>query len=101
MSDTVMTESTAAAAPVTASRPRPPVAAKPKPGAWAVELGRLDLPVAPVATSDSRVVRAIDLIAREAELLDRKDYKTWQDLYTSEALYIIRSTRRKPISRTR
>ena len=87
--NTVMTDSTAMAAPVTASRPRPPVTAKPKPGAWAPELGRLDLPVAPVSTSDPRVVRAVDLIAREAELLDRKDYRTWQDLYTPESLYII------------
>lgn len=84
-----MTDTTVIAAPVTLSRPRPPVAAKPKPGAWAVELERLDLPVADVPTTDRRVVRAVDLIAREAELLDRKDYKSWQDLYTPEALYII------------
>lgn len=48
-----------------------------------------DLPLAMVPTSDPRVVRALDLIAREAELLDHKDYVSWQDLYTRDAMYVI------------
>ncbi|WP_111510111.1 aromatic-ring-hydroxylating dioxygenase subunit beta [Mycobacterium kyogaense] len=42
-----------------------------------------------VPTSDPRVVRALDLIAREAELLDLKNYERWQDLYTQDAMYVI------------
>lgn len=45
--------------------------------------------LAPVSTADPRVVRAIDLIWREAELLDRKDYTTWHDLFTDDGLYVI------------
>ncbi len=48
-----------------------------------------DLPTAMVPTSDPRVVRALDLIAREAELLDLKNYERWQDLYTQDAMYVI------------
>lgn len=66
-----------------------PSPAKPKPGAWAASLQTFHLPVAEVSTADPRIVRATDLIAREAELLDRKDYEAWQQLYTADALYII------------
>lgn len=44
---------------------------------------------APVPTTDPRVVRAIDLAWREAELLDRKDYDTWIDLFTDDGVYVI------------
>ncbi|WIY01137.1 aromatic-ring-hydroxylating dioxygenase subunit beta [Amycolatopsis mongoliensis] len=44
---------------------------------------------APVPTTDPRVVRAIDLAWREAELLDRKDYETWIGLYTDDGSYVI------------
>ncbi|EMD24507.1 aromatic-ring-hydroxylating dioxygenase subunit beta [Amycolatopsis azurea] len=39
--------------------------------------------------TDARVVRAIELIWREAALLDAKDYEAWQRLYTEDALYVI------------
>jgi 3-phenylpropionate/cinnamic acid dioxygenase small subunit len=42
-----------------------------------------------VPTSDSRVSRAIDLVWREAELLDRKRYADWQELYADDATYVI------------
>ncbi|MFC8523720.1 aromatic-ring-hydroxylating dioxygenase subunit beta [Pseudarthrobacter sp. B4EP4b] len=38
---------------------------------------------------DARVVRAIQLIWREADLLDRKDYITWNELYADEGIYVI------------
>lgn len=42
-----------------------------------------------ISTADPRVTRAIDLIWREAELLDRKDYTAWQDLYTDDGYYVV------------
>ncbi|MER7077222.1 3-phenylpropionate/cinnamic acid dioxygenase, small subunit [Saccharopolyspora kobensis] len=42
-----------------------------------------------LSTTDPRVVRAIELIWREAELLDRKDYTAWNGLYADDGLYII------------
>lgn len=65
------------------------VARKPKPGAWAPEATARDLPVSYVPTTDPRIVRAIDLVSREAELLDNKNYEAWQRLYTDEAMYVI------------
>ncbi len=62
---------------------------KPKPGAWAPSVEARELPVAAVSTDDPRVVRALDLISREAELLDHKDYEEWEKLYLAEGLYII------------
>lgn len=38
---------------------------------------------------DPRVARAIELVWREAELLDRKQYATWQDLYAEDGRYVI------------
>jgi 3-phenylpropionate/cinnamic acid dioxygenase small subunit len=38
---------------------------------------------------DVRVSRAIELVWREADLLDRKDYTTWQDLYADDGVYVI------------
>lgn len=45
--------------------------------------------VSDVSVADPRVVRAIELVWREAELLDRKDYTTWQTIYTAEAYYVV------------
>ncbi|GHE78857.1 aromatic-ring-hydroxylating dioxygenase subunit beta [Amycolatopsis deserti] len=42
-----------------------------------------------VPATDTRVTRAIELIWREAELLDRKDYLVWQELYTPDAYYVV------------
>lgn len=39
--------------------------------------------------NDENVQRAINLIWHEAELLDRKDYLAWQELYSAEAFYVI------------
>ncbi|WP_232666557.1 aromatic-ring-hydroxylating dioxygenase subunit beta [Pseudonocardia sp. TRM90224] len=44
---------------------------------------------APIPTTDPRVVRAIELIWREAELLDRKAYESWNALYTDDGFYVI------------
>lgn len=40
-------------------------------------------------SEDPRVSRAIALTWREAELLDRREYESWNALYTEEALYVI------------
>lgn len=39
--------------------------------------------------ADPCVTRAVELVWREADLLDRKEYGTWQELYTHDGLYII------------
>ncbi|EME66670.1 aromatic-ring-hydroxylating dioxygenase subunit beta [Rhodococcus ruber] len=39
--------------------------------------------------TDSRTLRAIELVWREAQVLDAKDYRTWEQMYTDEALYVI------------
>lgn len=39
--------------------------------------------------TDPRVVRAIELVWREAQLLDDKDYPTWQNLFTEDGIYVI------------
>lgn len=39
--------------------------------------------------ADRRVGRAIELIWREAALLDAKDYETWEGLYTNDGIYVI------------
>lgn len=44
---------------------------------------------APHSTTDPRVVRAVDLIWREAELLDRKYYVDWNALYADDGVYVI------------
>ncbi|TDD08978.1 hypothetical protein E1181_05795 [Saccharopolyspora terrae] len=43
----------------------------------------------PTALGDVRVSRAIELVWREADLLDRKDYVTWQELYADDGVYVI------------
>ncbi|WP_020419226.1 aromatic-ring-hydroxylating dioxygenase subunit beta [Amycolatopsis sp. ATCC 39116] len=42
-----------------------------------------------VPLTDVRVARAVELVWREAELLDRKDYLVWQELYTDDARYVV------------
>ncbi|MYS85805.1 aromatic-ring-hydroxylating dioxygenase subunit beta [Embleya scabrispora] len=49
---------------------------------------RTDAP-APIPMTDPRVTRAVELVWREAELLDRKDYVTWNELFTDDGLYVI------------
>ncbi|MFC6063129.1 aromatic-ring-hydroxylating dioxygenase subunit beta [Streptomyces ochraceiscleroticus] len=46
-----------------------------------------DAPAAPLG--DPRVVRAIELLWREAELLDRKEYRAWNELYAEDGIYVI------------
>jgi 3-phenylpropionate/cinnamic acid dioxygenase small subunit len=43
----------------------------------------------PTTLGDVRVSRAIELVWREADLLDRKDYVTWQELYADDGVYVI------------
>jgi 3-phenylpropionate/cinnamic acid dioxygenase small subunit len=45
--------------------------------------------LAVVPTADPRVARAIDLIWREADLLDRREYRAWDELYADDAFYVI------------
>lgn len=42
-----------------------------------------------VSLDDLRVRRAIELVYREADLLDRKEYEAWQALYADDAFYVI------------
>ncbi|MFI0448839.1 aromatic-ring-hydroxylating dioxygenase subunit beta [Actinomadura sp. 6N118] len=39
--------------------------------------------------ADPRVARAIELVWREADLLDRKEYDAWRALYTEDGHYVI------------
>ncbi|MET9381777.1 aromatic-ring-hydroxylating dioxygenase subunit beta [Streptomyces sp. NPDC002928] len=39
--------------------------------------------------ADPRVIRAIELVWHEADLLDRKEYDTWQSLYAEDGHYVI------------
>lgn len=41
------------------------------------------------ALDDVRVSRAVELVWREADLLDRKDYVTWQELYAEDGVYVV------------
>lgn len=47
---------------------------------FVLELGQL---------ADPRVGRAIELIWREAQLLDAKDYRAWETLWAEEGRYVI------------
>lgn len=42
-----------------------------------------------VPTDDPRVRRAIELVWREADLLDRKEYHVWEALWTPEGRYVV------------
>ncbi|MEV0089157.1 aromatic-ring-hydroxylating dioxygenase subunit beta [Saccharopolyspora sp. NPDC050642] len=44
---------------------------------------------APIPTTDPRVARAIDLVWREADLLDRKEYQDWNELFAEDGIYVI------------
>jgi 3-phenylpropionate/cinnamic acid dioxygenase small subunit len=39
--------------------------------------------------TDPRVLRAIELIWKEAEALDDKDYKSWEQMYTDDGHYVV------------
>lgn len=39
--------------------------------------------------TDSRVMRAIQLIWTEAAVLDAKDYPAWEEMFTDDGLYVI------------
>ncbi|WP_241387645.1 aromatic-ring-hydroxylating dioxygenase subunit beta [Rhodococcus sp. CH91] len=39
--------------------------------------------------TDPRVLRAIELVWKEAEALDAKDYKSWEQMYTHDGIYVI------------
>ncbi|WP_285320868.1 aromatic-ring-hydroxylating dioxygenase subunit beta [Pseudarthrobacter sp. lyk4-40-TYG-27] len=53
---------------------------RPAPATYELTLGQLSQPL---------VSRAIELIWREAQILDDKKYEEWQTLYTEDAKYII------------
>lgn len=38
---------------------------------------------------DPRVLRAIELVWREAALLDAKDYPAWEELFTDDGIYVV------------
>ncbi|MET8469031.1 aromatic-ring-hydroxylating dioxygenase subunit beta [Streptomyces sp. NPDC006422] len=38
---------------------------------------------------DPRVVRAVELLWREADLLDHKEYVAWNELYAEDGIYVI------------
>ncbi|MDQ0282238.1 aromatic-ring-hydroxylating dioxygenase subunit beta [Rhodococcoides fascians] len=48
-----------------------------------------DNAVETLSIADTRVVRAIELIWREADMLDRKQYETWKGLYSEDGLYVV------------
>ncbi|MET0821059.1 MAG: aromatic-ring-hydroxylating dioxygenase subunit beta [Aeromicrobium sp.] len=52
-------------------------------------LAEPDITGAPLSTADPRVQRSIDLVWREADLLDRKEYVAWNALYDEDGLYVI------------
>jgi 3-phenylpropionate/cinnamic acid dioxygenase small subunit len=41
------------------------------------------------ALDDPRVLRAIALVWHEADLLDRTEYESWQELYAEDGLYVV------------
>ncbi|WP_425826046.1 aromatic-ring-hydroxylating dioxygenase subunit beta [Streptomyces fractus] len=42
-----------------------------------------------VPLDDPRVVRSIELLWREADLLDRKEYLAWNELYAEDGIYVV------------
>lgn len=48
-----------------------------------------DLVTPPGLLADERVLRAIELIWREAALLDHKAYHDWEALYAEDGIYVI------------
>lgn len=51
------------------------------------ELGLTDVRADSLA--DPRVLRAVELIWREARTLDEKDYPAWETLFTDDGIYVI------------
>ncbi|MFJ9587983.1 aromatic-ring-hydroxylating dioxygenase subunit beta [Streptomyces acidicola] len=39
--------------------------------------------------TDTRTLQAVELIWREADLLDRKEYHAWNELYAEDGIYVI------------
>lgn len=66
-------------------------ASKVKPGAWLTGRSTYKRPLSysGLSAADPRVARAIDLVSYEAELLDRKNYEEWQELYAEDGIYVI------------
>ncbi|MBK0420026.1 hypothetical protein JD276_13395 [Leucobacter sp. CSA1] len=66
-------------------------ASKVKPGAWLTGRSTYKRPLSysGVSVADPRVARAVDLVSYEAELLDRKNYEEWQELYSEDGIYVI------------
>lgn len=62
-----------------------------KAGAWLTGRSTYKRPLsyANVSVADPRVARAIDLVSLEAELLDRKEYQVWQELYSADGVYVV------------
>jgi 3-phenylpropionate/cinnamic acid dioxygenase small subunit len=52
-------------------------------------IGSATVPPAPISTTDPRVTRAIELVWREAELLDRREYVAWNGLFTEDGIYVV------------
>ncbi|TNM37493.1 hypothetical protein FHP29_16895 [Nocardioides albidus] len=42
-----------------------------------------------LSITDPRVIRAIELVWREATLLDAKDYHAWEALYADDGIYVV------------
>ncbi|GAA1019355.1 MULTISPECIES: aromatic-ring-hydroxylating dioxygenase subunit beta [Amycolatopsis] len=42
-----------------------------------------------IPVTDPRVARAVELVNREAELLDRTEYHGWEKLFTEDGIYVI------------
>ena len=53
------------------------------------EAGTLDDVTSLLPLTDARVARAIGLVWREADVLDRKEYVAWGTLYAEDGLYVI------------
>jgi 3-phenylpropionate/cinnamic acid dioxygenase small subunit len=45
--------------------------------------------VSSLSLAEPAVIRAIELVWREAALLDSKDYLAWQNLYADDAVYVV------------
>ncbi|RZQ61410.1 aromatic-ring-hydroxylating dioxygenase subunit beta [Amycolatopsis suaedae] len=47
------------------------------------------MPETALSLTDRRVARAVELVWREAELLDRPDYAAWNELFTGDGIYVV------------
>jgi len=50
---------------------------------------RRPIEYAGVGVDDPRVARCIQLMQREAELLDRREYSRWEELFAEDGVYVI------------